>query len=198
MKNKKKIDEVENILDFMASSMIMGGSLLNIFSQTIKDPRDNDEFALGYGITMKVDKTINDNRERYSRLYRDGNLISDKLFRLGGLNYGFEKKPYTSLLVYNNYPNETWGSHCIIDMNGKIVLEAESSFDTSFYYLDGVIAKYKDTFINLLTGMPIVKSYSTYMKSKDFFFVESKDYEKKFPEGVFKINFRTGEYEIFN
>lgn len=197
MKDKKRRNEVQDVLDIVATSMIMGGGLLGMLTEAIKDPRDNDIVPLGHGITLEIDKTIKDNRERYSKLYKNGILLSNELFRLGGLDHGFEKKPYASIIVYHNYPKETWGNHCIIDTNGKIVLEAEK-YDSSFYYLDGVIAKKKDTFINLITGQPIVKSYSSYMKSKDFFFVESKDYEKKFQEGVYKINFRTGEYEIFN
>lgn len=205
-KSKRNKNAFESSLDDMGTlmfgmSLMMDGRrniITNLISKTLKDPTDRDAYNLGHGITLVTDNSIENNTSRYSHLYKDGVKINDSYFRLGGLQSGFNNKPYTCLIHYPGYPTdkECWGNHCIIDSTGKIVLEGEK-FDNTFYYLDGVIAKRKERFVNLLTGKDIVRSYSKYLKSADFFFVECNDYEKNFEEGVYKINFRTGEYEIF-
>jgi hypothetical protein len=195
-KNQKKNDNID-MLEIIASSMMYGSGLISLLGEAMKDPRDKDIVQLGHGITLQVDKDIKDNRDRYSRLVRNDQVLSDKLFRLGGLDHGFDNKPYASLIVYPDYPKDTWGNHCIIDINGKVVLEAEK-FDSSLYYIDGIIAKKKETFINLLTGQPILKTSGNYFKSSQFMFIEHRyDFEKLYPLGVYKLDYRTGEYEIF-
>lgn len=195
----KKRSRIESYQAFAISNLMTNPhGLMNMIlgTEIFKDPTDQDVVNLGHGITLVTDNSIERNTSRYSHLFKDDVQISDKIFRLGGLDSGFNKKPYASIIVYHDYPKDTWGNHCIIDSNGKIVLEAEK-FDSSFYYLDGVIAKKKDTLINLLTGEAIVKSHSSSLKSKEFMFVECNDYENKFKKGIYKINFTTGEFEIF-
>ena len=192
--NTIKSKDAIAIMNLMANPRGLMDMMLG--TEIFKDATDQDVVNLGHGITLVTDNSIERNTSRYSHLFKDGIQISDKIFRLGGLDYGFNKKPYASIIVYHDYPKDTWGNNCIIDSNGKIVLEAEK-FDSSFYYLDGVIAKKKDTIINLLTGEAIVKSHSSSLKSKEFMFVECNDYENKFKKGIYKINFTSGEFEIF-
>lgn len=197
MKNKKKNHPINDLNEMLG----IFGRTLNFIAtldyQEPKDPRDNDVVHLGHGITLELDKTIEKNQQRYSKLYKNGVLLSNDFFRLGGMSYGFEKKPYCMLIVYRNIHNETWGNHCIIDKDGKIVLEADE-YDSNFYYFKGVIASKKGVVYNLLSGQPIVKSTKMF-ESSDFYFIEHNyDYEKKYPLGVYKINKNTGEYEIFN
>ena len=192
------MDPLEHLNSFgKCNNIFRIASMLGIVTQNT-DPVDHDVVNIGHQITLITDKSIENNISRYSHLYKDGVKISNTYFRLGGFDTGFNNKLYASLIHYPNYPidKECWGNHCIIDSNGKIVLEAEK-FDSSLYYLDGVIAKKRDIYINLLTGEPIVKSYSTSLKSKEFIFVECNDYEDKFKKGIYKINKNTGEFEIF-
>jgi hypothetical protein len=202
-KRSRRYDDSFNDIEALAFGLSLmsngrSGTISILSSEVFKDPTDKDIVNLGHGITLVTDKSIEHNTSRYSHLFKDGIKINDSYFRLGGLESGFHNKPYTSLIHYPGYPidKECWGNHCIIDSNGKIILEAEK-FDNSFYYLDGVIAKRKERFVNLVTGKDIVRSYSNYLKSADFYFVECNDYNKEFEHGIYKINFRTGEYEIF-
>lgn len=192
-RNALKSKEVIAIMNLVSNPSLMD---MMLDSKISKDPTDQDIINLGHGITLVTDKNIERNTSRYAHLFKDGVKLYDKYFRLGGFDFGFDKKPYASILVYHDYPNETWGNHCIIDSNGKIVLEADK-FDSSLYYLGGVIAKKKDTLINLLTGEAIVKSHSTSLDSKEFMFVKCNDYENKFKKGIYKIKYATGEFEIF-
>jgi hypothetical protein len=208
MSKKKKIDNrkigitgipsPENA--FALLSLITKGS--NFFGGFINerpDPRDADSFHLGHDLYLVVDETIEDNRLRYGKIHKDGKPISDMLFRLGGLGSGFNGKPYTGLISYPNFPEETWGFHCIIDSNGKIVLTQDKDNRLDYpYYLKGVIALWKDKYINLLTGQVITKG-SKSLESEQYFFVECSPYsweKEPFEKGVYKIDKATGEYEI--
>jgi hypothetical protein len=73
-------------------------------------------------------------------------------------------------------------------------MESENSFD-SLYYIRGEIATMKGIYYNLKTGQPIVKGDST-VKSKYYLFVENT-YNKDYELGVYKIDYETGEFEIF-
>lgn len=194
--NKEFEEEMNQMMDGLSTIMRGGyGIFNNIFNAVIKDPRDNNVYELGHGLSLVVDQTIESNTSRYSHLFKDGMRISDTYFRLGGLSYGFEKKPYAQLIVYKDYPNETWGDHCIIDATGKIVLTQQKSFE-SLYYWKGVIASMGGTYYNLQTGLPIVKG-STTIKSERFLFIEN-NYGTDYAHGVWKIEYETGNFEIFN
>lgn len=198
--SKKKDNEFDKETNEMIGGIgaIFGYSytlLNNIMNHVTKDPRDNDVYELGNGLSLVVDHTLERNTSRYSHLCRDGKRITDTYFRLGGMSHGFDGKPYAQLIVYNNYPKETWGDHCIIDATGKIVMTQKKSFE-SLYYSKGVIASMGGTYYNLLTGLPIVNGSST-VKSKNFFFVEN-NYGTDYAHGVWKIEYETGKIEIFN
>lgn len=199
MKNKaKRKNELIDILNIISAPMYSGGEVLKIFYDVMKDERDVNKYHLGHGLYLLFDSSLENNTSRYSHLVREDNTrISETYFRLGGLSYGFKGKPYCQLIVYPEYPKGTWGLHCIIDKNGKIVLQSDSDFDSSLYYHDGVIASKKDKIYNLLTGEVIVTG-DIKIKSTEFYFVEHNyDYENKYQLGVYKINKNTGEYEIF-
>jgi len=199
MKDKKKKDG-DQMLDLMMKTMrVMETDPFNFLSMIMNHPSMKpDENDLGRGFRLVPDESIEDNREGYSHLHKDGVKVNDMLFRRGGLCSGFGKKDYLSLIAYPDFDGKTggWGNHCIVDLNGQIVLMAEK-FDTSFYYLDGVIAKMKDTYYNLLTKQPILKGgSSSSIKSKRFLFVENS-YNKEYPLGVYKIEYATGNFEVF-
>lgn len=195
-KNNQEFDkELTDMVDSIGRMMGSGfGFLSSVFDDIYKDPRDNDVYELGHGLSLVVDKEIKDNTSRYSHLYKDGKRISDTIFRLGGMSYGFQGKPFTQLIVYLDYPKNTWGNHCIINKNGEITLMQTKSLD-HLYYKRGVIASMGGIYYNVETGVAIVKGGSS-IESEHFLFVENS-YYSEYEKGVWKIEYETGKYEIF-
>lgn len=155
-----------------------------------KDPLERG--ILGQGLYL-VPLKIKDNKLDYSYLYKDGKKISKYIFRIGGMCNGFKKGNYCNLIQYDNIKT-SFGNHCIIDTNGKIMLMCENILDYP-YYLRGVIASTKDVYYNLLTQQPIVKG-SHSINSEKYLFVEN-NYNKEYKKGVYKIDYETGNFEIF-
>lgn len=106
---------------------------------------------------------------------------------------GFNKRNYCNLIQYDTI--KSFGNHCIIDTNGKIVLiSSKNSLDYP-YYLKGCIAIMKETYYNLLTQQIITKGSHT-INSDKYLFVENH-YFNDYKKGVYKIEYETGNYEIF-
>jgi hypothetical protein len=175
-------------------NIILNPKMFETFYGANTDERDNDEYQLGHGLSLVLDKSIKDNKLRYCRLVKDGVQISDNYYRLGGLDSGFNGKPYASIILYKKVNAEAVGTHVIIDANGKVVLEGKGL--NYPYYFAGVIGQMDRVYYNLLTGKAIVKG-STAVESESYYFVENK-YNDEYPKGVYKITKATGEYEIFN
>ena len=76
----------------------------------------------------------------------------------------------------------------------------EGKYRSTPYHVAGIIATVDSHYYNLRTGSVITKADQSSMISDEFIFVENK-YAfaggEKFPLGVYKINFKTGEFEIF-
>ncbi len=149
---------------------------------------------LGHGLELRLTDDF-DNKNNYCHLVRtsDNAVISDKLWRKGGLFSPFGKENYCMLLCYNSIQDD-FGTQCIINKEGDIVLKSDK-YESSFSYLKGVLAIYKSQIINLLTGEPILK-YNTSIASEKFLFCK-----QAYPyntDTVYKINYSTGESEIFN
>jgi hypothetical protein len=175
-------------------NIILSPKMFETFYGADTDKRDNETYDLGHGLSLVLDKSIKDNKLRYCRLVKDGVQISDNYYRLGGLDSGFNSKPYASIILYKKVNAEAVGIHVIIDANGKVVLEGKGL--NYPYYFAGVIGQMDRVYYNLLTGKPIVKG-STAVESESYYFVENK-YNDEYPKGVYKITKATGEYEIFN
>jgi hypothetical protein len=150
-----------------------------------------DRGILGHGITL-VPLDIPNNRDKFGNLYRNNIKLNDTIFRIGGLCSGFNDKSYCSLIQYDDIKSS--GIHCIINANGDIVLKAETPYLYP-YCLNGCIASIDRTYYNLLTGAPIVKG-NTNIRSSQYLFVENA-YDNDYKKGVWKIDWNTGEYEIF-
>ena len=178
----------------MDNSELYGSMFKTIFG-LFEEPRKVDQTFIGEGLQLIPDPEIKGNRDNYCYLYKDGVKISDVLFRKGGLFTPFGKdKKYCLLIAYHDYKKDTLGNSCIINNEGTIVLQSESSFD-HLSYLKGEIATMKGIYYNLKTGEPIVRGSST-VRSKYYLFVENS-YNKDYETGVYKIDYETGEYEIF-
>jgi hypothetical protein len=210
MSKKDKNYSEEAMKSILALSVMMSsekGMLGGLFpSKPHRDKRYDDVYHLGQGLSLVVDKFLEDNESmRYSHLYKGLDKISDDWFRLGGLNSGFNDRPYAQLIHYVKGVNGHMdGKHVIIDAEGKIVLKADGSGLDYIHYFKGIIATYRNEYINLSTGETIVKTIggSKSIESKKYLFVNHNyNYnffkEKEYKLGVYKIDFETGEYEIF-
>jgi len=163
---------------------------------------------LGYGFYLES-LDIKNNIYNYSLLFNDGVQMNDHVFRLGGMSDGFNKKPYCMLIDYGVYTSKltdvkqlsSFGIHCIINTEGKIVLSSKDQFD-SIYYIGGCIAKDKYYYYNLITGKVITRGNNS-IESTYFLFISnaySSLYKEDhlYPKGVYKVNWNTGEVEYFN
>lgn len=194
MKKKRKAEH--EYVDLMTN--LMNDSSIHDFMESIFNHPSMkvDENNLGRGMRL-VPLDFESNSENYSHLYKDGVKLSDVVFRRGGLCSGFGKNDYCALISYPEFDGERggWGNHCIVDLNGEIALNSDNQFDW-MYYKKGVIATKKDVYYNLLTGKPIVAGRDR-INSERFLFVE-KSYGDDYTHGVYKIEYATGEFEIFN
>ena len=105
---------------------------------------------------------------------------------------GFKDNNYCMLINYTNTKDS--GTHCIIDIDGKIVFKQKNILNY-LYYLKDVIATMDKEYYNLLTGEIITKG-SNSINSENYLFVENR-YNKEFALGVYRIEYSTGKFEIF-
>ncbi len=164
-----------------------GNSLKN---KNFTEPDEND---LKKNFRLVIDESIKDNRLGYCHLYKDGKKISDTLFRKGGMSRGFEKSDYCMLIVYHDINKSTLGNHCIINLKGDIVLE--STMLKPIYHVKGIIAYMGDCYYNLLNQEIIIKG-TNHVTSESYVFVENQ-YNSEYEKGVYKIEYSTGNFEIF-
>ena len=143
-------------------------------------------------------------------IMRNGNIVNDKLFRIGGLTTLIEGEQYISLLLQK----ESFYSKKIMDMakssgtanhldnqttflnnNGEIAI----IFETKLSYpriVGGCIYAVDNKYYNIKTQEFICSGYVS-MKSKDFLFVESKYADDIDRRGVFQINIHNGTYVTY-
>jgi len=162
------------------------------------------KYHIGQDIFLMPTDDFKDNKEMscndFGYLYKDGKQLSDIPFRKGGLFSGFKDQQYCSIIAYPELKTSgySFGNHCIINTKGEIVLDRGASLDYP-YHLKGVIGAVKGTYYNLETGKPIVSGSQT-LKSDTYFFVQNSysfGDEAKYEKGVYKIEYATGNYEIF-
>ena len=172
----------------------------------VKGEDKTSRYHIGQGVYHMPDADLDKKFTHmggFGYLYKDGVKLSNIPFRQGGLFSGFKDQQYCSMIAYPKLfqkKPDTMGDHVIINTKGEIVLKAESCLDYP-YFGKGVIGSIKNTYYNLETGKAIVKGSQT-VKSKDFLFVETgyqSSYEKEqYEPGVYKIEYATGKFEIFN
>lgn len=159
---------------------------------TTPQQEPTDKKYLGQGIYLVY---LNDAQLQYGQLYKGDQKLSEEVFRVGGLGGSF-KNGYCSLLHYPDlqvYEDSITGLSCIVDQQGRIVLEAERYH--YIYLLKGVLATMDQVVYNLLTGEAIVK-YTQTIQGKNYLFAENS-YNEGFPKGVYQIDCRTGTFQIF-
>jgi hypothetical protein len=155
-------------------------------------------------IDLKDDKG-NDipNTSKYCNLYLNGNKVSDKVFRKGGMCNGF-KDGYCSLIYYTkektkskrNNEGFNFGTHVIINALGEIKLKVDNSLDHP-YHIGGHLASIRDYIYDLRTGKVITPKGSTTISGSDFIIIEHRygwhNKEVTLPFGIYKLDFKTAE-----
>ena len=144
-------------------------------------------------------------------LTKNGELVNNSLYRIGGLNnpkVGVDK--YFMLLKYvevyyskeilamskSNKPKHLEGRWCILDINGNEKIEFDRSLDYPYLVKDSCIYSIKSNYYNIETGEHY--GYSSYsFQSKDFLFLDNKFEKDKSKCGVMKIDKKTGTWELF-
>lgn len=165
----------------------------------------NRKYSIGQGVIMVPTDEFKDIKEMKGYndicfLFKDGVKLTEIPFRQGGLFSGFkENREYCNIIAYPELVQRkySFGNHVIINTKGEIVLRA-NAYDHPYYHR-GVIASIKQTYYNLLTGKPIV--YGDKNVSCDKFLFVENNYKigegSKYDLGVYKIDYATGEFEIF-
>ena len=217
MKKSKSLDNAKIIMSEF--SQLFNGNYLGTFGSIFKMPVNPlDLGVLGKDLYL-IDIDLKDPYDcklHYGNLYKKVETgeahvingielqfkkVSNDIFRVGGMCSGFKNNDYCALIYYNHIStknNSCLGNHCVIDTKGKIAFKADSAIEYP-YYKKGCIIKYRDYYINLKTGLPNVNSsYHQSIESENYLFVESSGYNNEFPKGVYKIEYNTGNFEVFN
>ena len=153
-------------------------------------------------------KEWNEHLNDFVCLTRNGKLVSNSLYRIGGLD---NPKPatdrYFMLIKYvealyddtfvkdKTRKKHLEGRWCIIDSNGIEKVEFDS-FKSPYLIKDSCIYSLNGNYYNIETGELYCHTFSS-MSSKDYLFLNNqfdKDISKR---GVLKISKRTGFVELF-
>lgn len=154
-------------------------------------------------------------------LAKNGNIIRNTLYRIGGLSSGdFKKDKYIFLLKYveayyskeildmvkkskhaskpekKRTPNYLSGRWCILDQNGneKVVFKEH---ETPYMIKDSCIYKLDDKFFNIETGEQYGVDIYKYIVSDNFIFLDNP-YDKDGKNGVIVINKADGTWKLMN
>lgn len=127
-----------------------------------------------------------DNIPEYSHLYKDGNKISDNIFRKGGMCLGFIDG-YCQLILYND--NFEDGKQCIVNKDGEIVLTCDNSFENIHHYGKN-LAKKGDKLYNLSNGKFLMKfDFNDVINGENFIIIEHKYNDSiLLKKGIYKID----------
>lgn len=144
--------------------------------------------------------------EDFVCLTKNGKLITNSLYREGGIG-GFKlNEPYSLILKYVesyyddnittdlNKKRHLAGLWCIVNNQGieKVVFARHKTP----YLTGGIIYSLDRHYYNIETNELICKG-SEHMCSEDFVFINNRFDEDKSRRGVWKVNKETGECEIF-
>jgi hypothetical protein len=153
----------------------------------------------------KYSKKWNNDLKDFIQLYKDGEKVSETLYRFGGFGGEWEDG-YMVLLKHLQacYPdsitkNKKSKLHlecrwCIIDQNGveKVIAPCYNSL----YHTGGLIYSSNNNYYNIETKEHYGSS-SECLKSTDFIFI-NKQYDKdESKRGILKINIHDGTTELF-
>ncbi len=163
-------------------------------------------------MTLKADycKEWNVDMNDFVVLSKNGELVNNSIYRIGGLNYpDLKKDQYFMLLKYveafypadilkmsgSKNPKHLEGKWCIIDRHGneRIVFEP---FKSPYLVKDSCIYSLDRKYYNIESGRFYCDASSS-MESKDYLFLENRFDKDTSKRGIMKIHKWTGELEIF-
>jgi hypothetical protein len=203
--NKVDFEDVNiltNLMDALATP-----STFSLFGGMVKQKEKYPYERLGNGFELRP-LDIEDNRNNYSHLYKDGKQVNSLIFRKGGTCHGF-KDGYCRLILYakqrktkGNLSGFNFGSDVIINELGEVKMESKGL--NYPYHLGGNVASLDHVYYNLLTGEAIMPKSSETINAKNFLIVEHRyDFdcyskEVKLPVGVYTINKETCEVTLID
>lgn len=157
-------------------------------------------------------KKWNERSTDFIMLTYNGELISETLYRVGGLNSStWYKDKYFMLLKYEEafYSKEILkmskskdgrhleGNWVILDNKGNEKAKFVRSLDHAYLIKNSCLYKIQEKIINIETGEVYIDSYhGTYLESTEFIFVENRYDKDESKRGVLKINKLDGSKEL--
>lgn len=203
-----------NLLAAFADAMYSPDAF-NILGEIFREPVEKYPYEkLGDGLELRPitlyeddNKTIIENRDKYSHLYNKGIKVSDEIFRLGGTGGKF-KYGYCELIHYtktkktkDNRRGFTSGTFVIINESGKICLQGGQYSDHP-HHIGGHIASIGNYIYDLRTGKAIAPKSSTMITGLNCAIIDHKyswyDKEIKLPLGIYKIDYKTAEITLLD
>ena len=190
---------------------------LNINSGSRNKSGDNALQLSPIQVKDEYCKEWNESATDFVVLTKNGELISNSLYRVGGMGADI-KKDYFLLLKYVEaiydfkfikecYPNKNTsqleslrkhleGRWCIIDINGNEKVEF-NQFDRPYLVSNSCIYSIKSNYYNIETGEFYCNSSSA-MSSTHYLFLENNYDGNKSRRGVMKIDKKDGTWELFS
>jgi len=156
-------------------------------------------------------KKWNIRQDDFVCLFKNGELIRNTLYRVGGLGLpDLKKDEYFVLLKYVEEilsedimkfcKSKTSGNldskWCILDKFGNEILETDS-LRNPYLVKNSCVYSIDDNYYNIKTGEFYCKT-STYIQSSEFLFLDNRYDKDKTRVGVMKINKKDGSWELFS
>ncbi len=142
-------------------------------------------------------------------LTKNGQLISNSLYRKGGLGGSIEEDYFMLLkhveafytdeilrICESKDPNHLESRWCIIDKNGIEKVEFDR-FKSPYITKDSQIYSIDSNYYNIETGEFYCRSSSS-MVSGEYLFLENRWDKDESRRGVMKINKKNGSWELFS
>ncbi len=162
-------------------------------------------------VSEEYSKEWNIHENDFIGLTRNGELLRNVLYRIGGLNTpklnedeyfclikhveAFYSKDIMKISKSNN-PKHLQGVWCILDKNGNEKVEFPP-FKSPYLVKDSCIYSLDNNYYNIETG----EKYGCYtyssVQSKEFLFLDNSYDKDNSKRGVMKINKKDGTFELF-
>lgn len=159
-------------------------------------------------LNAEYSKKWNNHHSDFILLTKNGEVLRDTLYRIGGLNYpNLNKDRYFMLLKHEEayYPNNITkivkdkphlaSMWCILDIYGneKIVFKP---FEHPYLKKNSCLYSVDSKYYNIETG-EYYGSSSNAITSKEFVFLDNSFHPDKSKRGVLKVNLNDGSKELF-
>jgi len=150
--------------------------------------------------------------ENFICLTKNGELIRNTLYRIGGMGTpNLNKDKYFMLLKYveafyseeimkhstNKDNKHLEGLWCILDENGNEIKTFDSILHSPYLIKNSVIYSHNSNYYNVVTDKLYCQSFDS-MESTEFLFLDNKFDNDISKQGVMKINKKDGSWELFH